>query len=172
MKREHQERKHINDRLTPRRQWEKSMKDMQDDASKEGNDVVGAIICLPTQKHTKFSPGKTKGWRPKQRLQRGEVRSDKRTHCRPDETGPSFRRPLEPTSRSPPPKTRSSQSMERQLAAIDGGDEKLLQERRPRVTTTTLGGGRISPASPLPTTNTSSNTRRRGTVSTEATELT
>jgi hypothetical protein len=53
------------------------MKDMQDDASKEGNDVDAAIIRLPTLKQTKFSPGKTNGWRPKQHLQRGEVRSEK-----------------------------------------------------------------------------------------------
>jgi hypothetical protein len=160
MKREHQERKHINDRLTPRRQWEKSMKDMQDDASKEGNDVNAAIIRLPTQKQTKFSLGKTNERRPKQRLQRGEVRSKKRTRCRPDETGPSFRRPPEPTSCSSPPKPRRSQSMERQQATLDGDYEKLLQkggQEQPQL----QGGGRSSHASPLPTTGASSNTRRR-----------
>jgi hypothetical protein len=47
------------------------MKDMQDDASKEGNDVDAAIICLPTPKQTKFTPSKTNGRRPRQCLQRG-----------------------------------------------------------------------------------------------------
>jgi hypothetical protein len=41
------------------------MKDMQDDASKEGNDIDATIIRLPTQKQTKFSSGKTIGQRPK-----------------------------------------------------------------------------------------------------------
>jgi hypothetical protein len=60
------------------------MKDMQDDASKKGNDVDAAIIRLPNHKQTKISPGKTNGWRSKQRLQRGEVRSERCTRCRPD----------------------------------------------------------------------------------------
>jgi hypothetical protein len=68
-KRVHQERKHITDKLTPRRQGEKSTKDMQDDASKEGNNVDAAIISLPTQKQTKLSHGKTNGWRSKPSLQ-------------------------------------------------------------------------------------------------------
>jgi hypothetical protein len=104
------------------------MKVLQDDASKEGNDVDASIIRLPTQKQTKFSLGKTNERRSKQRLQRGEVRSEKRTRCRPDKTGPSFRRPPEPTSCSPPPKPRRSQSMERQQATLDGDYEKLLQK--------------------------------------------
>jgi hypothetical protein len=35
------------------------MKDMQDDASKERNDIDAAIIRLPTPKQTKFSHGKS-----------------------------------------------------------------------------------------------------------------
>jgi hypothetical protein len=91
------------------------MNDMQDDASKEGNDVDAAIIRLPTPKQTKHSPGKTNGRRPK-------------------------RRTPEPTSRGPPPKPRRSQSMERQQATLDGDDEDLPQGRRPRATTTTRRG--------------------------------
>jgi hypothetical protein len=117
---------------------------MQDVASREGNDVDAAIICLPTLKQTKFSPGKTNGWRPKQCLQRSEVRSEERTHCRSDESGPRFRKPPEPTSRNPLPKPRSSQSMERQQATFGGDDGKLLQERRPRATTTTRRGKELT----------------------------
>jgi hypothetical protein len=54
------------------------------------NDANAAIICLPTKEQTKLSPRKTNGRRLKQRLQRGEIRSEKRTCCRPDEIGPSF----------------------------------------------------------------------------------
>jgi hypothetical protein len=56
----HQERKHIIDRLTTRRQWKRSEKDMQDDASKEGNAANAPIIRLPTREQIKLSPGKTK----------------------------------------------------------------------------------------------------------------
>jgi hypothetical protein len=104
------------------------MKDMQDDASMERNDVDAAIIRLPTPKHTKFTPGKTNARRLRQRLQRGEVSSEERTRCRSEESRPSFRRSPEPTSRSPLPEQRSSQTMGRQQATLGGDDGKLLQE--------------------------------------------
>jgi hypothetical protein len=43
---------------------------MQYEASKARNDANTAIICLPTKEHTKFSPSKTNGRRPKQHLVR------------------------------------------------------------------------------------------------------
>jgi hypothetical protein len=79
------------------------MKHMQDDASKEGNDVDAEADQVFTWQDK---------WRPKQHLQRGEVHSEKRTCCRLDEAG-SFLRPPEPTSHSPPPKPRRSQSMKK-----------------------------------------------------------
>jgi hypothetical protein len=120
------------------------MKDKQDDASREGNDADAAIIRLPTPKQTKFSLRKINGRRSKQRLQRGEVRSEERTRCRYHESGPSFRRPPEPTSRSPPSKPRSSQTMERQRTTLGDDNEKLLQERQPRTTTTTRRGTELT----------------------------
>jgi hypothetical protein len=63
---------------------------MQDDASKEGNDANATIIRPPAKEQTKLSPGGTDGRRPKQRLQWGEVRSEQRTRCRPEETDHAF----------------------------------------------------------------------------------
>jgi hypothetical protein len=50
---------------------------MQAEASKEGNDADATSICLPAKEQIELSLGKTTGRRPKQHLQRGEVRSQK-----------------------------------------------------------------------------------------------
>jgi hypothetical protein len=70
---EHQERNHIIDRPTTRRQRRRREKDMQDDASKEGNEAIANNIRLPTKVQTKLSLGKTNGRRLRQCLQRGEI---------------------------------------------------------------------------------------------------
>jgi hypothetical protein len=142
---------------------------MQNDTSKEGNDANATIICLHTKGQTKLSPGKINGRRPKQRLQRGEVRCEKHTCCQTEETGPSFCRPQNQlyaaNRQSIEGVKRWKDSKQLLMATMKSFCRKGSQERPqlPR-------GGRSSPASQLPIICASSNTQRRRKVGIEAIE--